>query len=53
MVWKTDQKNGIFLNVFLLYVLKSIQDIILSILQNCVNKKFRVYQSMQINDNKF
>lgn len=33
MVWKTDQKNRIFLDVFLLNVL------ILSILQNCVNKK--------------
>lgn len=39
MVWKTDQKNLIFLDVFLLNVLKSFQDIILSILQNCVNKK--------------
>lgn len=38
MVWKTDQKNRIFLDVFLLKVLKSIQDIILSILQNCLNK---------------
>lgn len=34
-----NKKNWIFLDVFLLNVLKSIRDINLSILQNCVNKK--------------